>query len=336
MGKQRITYAQFVAQQQSKKLTIKDLIERYVKDMNGTAEQPGIKPIGMGQLYVFRCLARDPIGAVVAEDLTKAQVIDLAKRRRQKVCPATTAHSINALRVLLKYAGAAWDDCENVSDAPVAAASAFMVKHGLIGKSSPRTRVPTDEEIGALLAYYSVEKRAARMTIRMPDLIAAALESTRRISELCRWQYGDIDWDRKDAAGNPTPMYMIRDLKHPTKKLGNHKWFPLTPNLAEIVKMQPRLRPDDPTERVFPFRSKSASASYTVAKKALGINGLRFHDNRRAAITKWLALLKNPHKVKLISGHETTQILERVYDATQPDVIHAELAALTKTDRVPA
>ncbi len=121
---------------------------------------------------------------------------------------------------------------------------------------------------------------------------------------------------------------MVRDLKHPTKKQGNHKTFPLFAELAEIIRMMPRMNPADPTERVFKFKAKSASASYTKAKKDLGIKNLRFHDNRRRAITMWLKRLQSPHKVKLISGHETTQILERVYDATDPVTLHAELAKM--------
>ena len=304
------------------------LIERYIKE----SLLPGMRPLGASHVYSLRGLQRLPIGSKRAGTLRKQDIIAHCQERRAKVVAATVNHDVTALRGVLKYAGAAWDDCEDVSDAPIAAAGAVLTQHGLVGKSTPRTRIPTDAEVTALLNYFRDPKRASRMEIRMPDLIAAALESSRRVSELCRWQHGDIDWTRTDAAGNPTPMYMIRDLKHPTKKLGNHKWFPLTPNLAEIVRMQPRRSPDNPTERVFPFNSKSASAAYTIAKKALGIQGLRFHDNRRAAITKWLALLKSPHKVKLISGHETTQILERVYDATQPDVIHAELAAISRSN----
>ena len=133
--------------------------------------------------------------------------------------------------------------------------------------------------------------------------------------------HGDIDWVRK--------MYWVRNLKHPRFKNGNHKEFAMLDPIPEIFARQPRLRPDDPNERVFPFDSKSVGAKYTLAKKALGIVNLRFHDNRREAITRWLKFLP-PHKVKMISGHETTVILERVYDATDPVTLHAELARMTQ------
>ena len=54
-----------------------------------------------------------------------------------------------------------------------------------------------------------------------------------------------------------------------------------------------------------------------------------FHDIRREATTRWMAKLENPYYVKLITGHEKgSKTLEKVYDATKPDVIHKLLAKL--------
>jgi integrase len=320
--KPRLTYAQFAAARPSG-LTVGALIERYIAEM----DLPGMKPLGPSHRYTLRVMAhRMPIGAKVAAQLRKTDILDMVKALRSDITAATAMQYFTFLRGVLKYAPSAWPDCENVSDAPLAAAKPTLVKFGLIGKSIPRKRIPTEAELDALLAYYTTpNRRGKKRSIRMPDMIAFALGSTRRIGEICRILRSDIDWDRKDAAGNPTPMYMVRDCKHPTRKRGNHKWFALFPELAEIIRMQPAHPTDD---RVFPFNSHSASASYTNAKKRLGIEGLRFHDCRRAAITRWLARLKNPHKVRMISGHENTLILERVYDATDPATGHADLRAL--------
>lgn len=307
--------------------TVSQLIERFIDEMNGTNGQPGIKAMGLSHRYTLRVIERLPIGAKNASDLKKTDVMDMVKELRRSVTASTANQYVCFLRGVLKYAPSAWDDCEDISDASIAAAKPMLVKYQLIGKSAPRKRVATEAELDALLGYYATpNRRGKKRFIRMPDVLAFALASTRRIGEICRIRRPDIDWDRKDADGNPTPMYLVRDLKHPTKKIGNHKFFPLFAELAEIIRLQP-IHPTD--DRVFPFNAKSCSASYTNAKKALGIQGLRFHDNRRLAITRWLAKLKNPHQVKLISGHETTLILERVYDATDPATLHAEVARLT-------
>lgn len=304
------------------------IIERFIREMNGLDTGKPVKPLGLSHLYTLRTLQRAPIGAVRASALTKHQVIDHCKERGKIVKPATVAHDVGYLSGVLKYAPSAWDDCEEVSNAPVLLALPFLAKHEYIGKSIPRKRVPTDDEITLLLNYFSVPPKKDRQNIiKMPDMIAFALVSTRRISEICRITHGDIDWQRK--------MYWVRNLKHPRFKAGNHKEFAMLDPIPEIIARQPRLRPDDPNERVFPYNAKSVGAKYTLAKKALGIVNLRFHDNRREAITRWLKFLP-PHKVKMISGHETTFILERVYDAQKPEGLHAELEAILGKDPKPA
>jgi integrase len=305
------------------------IIERFIADMNS----PEMKPIGPSQLYTLRVIQRSMLGEKSAAKLRKTDVIDYCRELRQRLNHATVNQYLCYLGGALKYAGSAWDDCEDVTEAAIKAARPFLVKHNIIGKGMPRTRVPTDEEIEALLAYYAKPPTHGKARlIPMPEIIAFALASTRRIGEICRIRFDDLDWDRKDEHGNPTPMYMVRDLKHPKKKKGNHKWFPLFPELAEIIRRQPR-RTENPEERVFPYNSKSCSASYTNAKKALGIQNLRFHDNRREAITRWIAKLdKNLRKVRMVSGHENTLILERTYDATDSATLYEDLRKLQQQE----
>jgi integrase len=280
-------------------MTVSDVIQRVIEKM----AEPHMRRHGNTHLYSLKAIQRRPLGKRRPESICEEDIIDYCEaRRKDGVCAATVNQDVTYLSGVFKYARSAWKEGrEGAAKVLVAIETArpFLVKHELIGKSAPRKRVPTDEEVAKLLAYYEAHPGP-----------------------------GEPDRHRTDAAGNPTPMYLIRDLKHPTKKVGNHKSFPLFPELAEIIRRQPRLRPADPTERVFPFSPESVSQSYIAAKKACGIENLRLHDNRRAAITMWLARLKSPHKVKQISGHETTAILERVYDATDPALLHGELARL--------
>ena len=313
-----------------KPMSVGYVIQRFIEEMAG----PHMKAIGESQMCILRVIQRMPLGKVRADELDDEHILTFAKQlrngeygaRKKARSPATVNQYIVYLGGALSFAKSAWRECKAVKAGAITDAKPFLVKNRMIGKSEPRKRVPVGDEIERILAHYETH---TRRRVPMPQIIAFALVSTGRLGEIARIQWGDIDMDRKDADGNDAPMYMVRDLKHPTKKLGNNKSFPLFPELAEIIRMMPRLAPSDPSERVFKFNAKSASASYTVTKKALGITNLRFHDNRRKAITTWLARLKSPHKVKLISGHETTAILERVYDATDPVTLHAELAKLT-------
>jgi integrase len=306
-----------------KPATVAWVIQRVIEDMAAMG-----RTVGASQSYTLRVIQRLPIGSIKAAELTRTHVIDFAKGLRKTRGPSTVNQYVCFLGGALKHAGAAWDDCKDVSDAAVKAVKPFLKKHNLVSKATPRKRIATQEEIAALISYYSTpNKRGKARILPMLDIMAFAKISTRRIGEICRITHGDVDWDRKDDHGNATPMYMVRDLKHPTKKKGNDKWFPMLPGLAEIIQRQPRMTAN-PDERIFPYNSKSCSASFTNAKKELDIKGLRFHDFRRLATTYWLSVLKSPHKVKLITGHETTQILERVYDATNPASVHADLREL--------
>ena len=318
--KPRINYSRFVAQQP----TVAALIERYITEM---ATSPEMKPCGESQTYTLRAMARRPIGEKKASSLTDDDIIVYARGRRKDfvlrttrhITPMTVGKELSCLGVVLKYARSAWrSECKNVSAAPIEDARPFLVARGVISKGEPRSRRPTDEEIQALLDLFAQQEKHRTTKIDMAQVLAFALASTRRLGEICRITWGDIDWKNQ--------TYWVRNLKHPTKKKGNDKEFTLFPELAEIIKRQPRAT-SDPHERVFPYNAKSCSQRFADAKRRLGIVGLRFHDARREAITRWLKTLP-PHEVKQISGHETTQILERVYHRPKATDLGEKVAAM--------
>ena len=284
--------------------------------MDDIAAHPDMKQLGPTHKCSLIAIQRMPFAERMASKLKRQDIIEFMKWRRQEVVAATANQTISMLLGVCKYVSATWEDCEDVANAVLAiqAAKPYLGKHQLVGKSTPRTRRPTDEEIDSLLTYYRLPGRARHMV----DIILFALVSSRRSSEICRITWRDIDFEGG--------TYWVRNLKHPKKKEGNDKKFVLWPELAEIIKRQPKTT----SERVFPFNSKSASASYTVAKKRLKIEGLRFHDNRASAISKWL-LKMPPQDVRLaVSGHNNTHILETVYDRRDP----AEVMKLKYADQM--
>ena len=306
-------------------MKVKDLIDRYIDEM-GTDQHPGIDPLGLSHLYCLRRLKKYAIVEKRAAALTKHDIIDHVKvRRAEGVCGATALHDITFLRGVLKYAPSGWKDCDDVSDACISAALPMLTKHGLVGKSTPRTRRPTDEELHKLIEYLGEQDKHCK--IKVVPCLMFALVSTRRRGEICRLQWGDVDFEKRS--------YMIRDMKHPTKKKGNHKTFTLFDDLALIIKSQPRITAS-PEERVFPYNAQSLGARYTLAKKALGIVNLRFHDNRGEAISRYLQMGLKPHEVRLISGHENTILLERVYDRRDSAYLYDKLAEMKPANQVAA
>lgn len=291
------------------------LIQRYIEEM----EQPGMRPIGRTAIGRLQLLQKWAIGQVEAAKLTKADLIAHCRWRRQSVKPATTMHDLSCIAVVLKYAGAAWPDCDGISDTAIRTAKPFLVKLQLVGKSTPRKRVASDEEKAKLWAYFEERDRKPGVEIKMIPIMAFASISTRRRGEICRIRIPDIDFTRK--------VYLVRDVKNPNGSKGNHKEFPIFPELEELMRAQiATLDPASKDDRLYPYQGNSVGALFCEAKNELGIKNLRFHDFRRLATTHWLKILP-PHKVRQITGHETTVILERVYAAPKAEELVAEVAA---------
>lgn len=301
--KPRLSYANFNARNFATR-SFAWLIQCVMDDV--AVNPTTIRQFGQSALFALKRLQCAPIGSVNVDNLSKHHLIDHCKERRKTVCAATIKQDITALRGVINHAAATFQDCEDLSLAAFEGAKPFLVKNQLIGKSEPRKRRPTDEEIARLLADFAASDALPQTQIKMVPVVAFALASARRRGEIVRITHGDVDYEKK--------VYWVRDLKHPTKKKGNDKCFVLWPELEAIIKAQPRRNPNDLAERIFPFNGESVGKRYIDAKKRLGIVNLRFHDSRRDAISKYL--LKMPAEdVRLtVSGHDNTKILESNYD----------------------
>lgn len=295
--------------------TVANLIQRYIEEM---AE---LKPMGGSHLYILRSLQRAPIGAKRAADLKKSDIIDHCKLRRKTVVPATVNQDITYLRGVLGYAGAAWEDCEDVSPAAITAAKPILNKYQLVGKSRPRDRRPLQSELDALLAGFDEQAKHKQSRIPMRAIVEFSLLSARRISETCRLRWGDVN--------GADMTCIVRDMKDPKNKKGNDHTFPLLGRAWDIVMAQPRMNPTNPDERIFKAVAKSAGAAYTRMKKKLGIVGLRLHDNRREAASRFIeghpsfgGVAHTIPQAMVLTGHKNPNQLIRTYTRVDPKTLH--------------
>lgn len=316
--KSRITYAQFIAQQQKKQLTIAVIISRYMDAMNGTNGEQGIRPLGQSQMYSFGAMKRSSIGKVGAFDLKHHHVIAYARERAITVKPPTIMHDLSDLSVVLKYAGAAWDDCLGLSAEPVKVAKHFLSKHGIAQPSRPRDRRPTPEELETLIWYYHFPPAHGKAReIDMALMTYWQYASGRRISESCRALW--TQWNREEQT------LVVVGMKDPrTRK--KTKTVALTPEAQALLEALWEVR--DPNEpRIFPYNSKSISASYTLAKHRIGINGLRLHDSRRECSSRLVERGYSAPEAILFTGHDSTKIFEKTYMRLKPeDARHGPIA----------
>lgn len=292
-----------------------ELIEKYIAEMALIG-----KPLGGSHEACMRMMAREmPIGQVkvVPFEIKPTHIIEHAKMRkhgfngRRGVIPATINQDLTYLRGPLSYAALGWDMPE-ITPAPIVAAKPFLEKYNLIGKSRPRDRRPTQEEIDTIIAIARERNQHRKTVIPMDVLMEFAIYSGRRLGEICRLRWGDV---------NGADMTVtVRDMKDPKFKKGNDVVTPLLGRAWDIVmeRLPLRKNPDNPDERIFPYNAHSASQAAREIREKAGIKGLRFHDNRREAASRAFEGRLNGRKygvqeVMLITGHKNPQMLMRTY-----------------------
>jgi integrase len=293
--------------------TVAALIERYISEMDG-----GIRPLGGSNRITLRRMQRHWLGTKVAAELDKRHVIDYCRERRKDVCPATINGDLTSLTSVLKYAGSAWEDCENVSDAAISAAKPFLKKHDLLGKSVPRTRRPTADEKQTLEAHFAAQNQHPRTTTDMVRVSKWQRASSRRIGESCALLWRDWLPDERTI--------LVRKMKDPKNRAKRkvvalpHDAQALLFEWAYELDAKPELRNDEP--RILPFNSKTCSQRYTLAKKELKIENLHLHDDRRDRGSRLVEEDGySAEEAIQFTGHETTAIFQRTYMVLNPSLV---------------
>lgn len=307
-----------------KKGTVAWLIQRYLEEV---AANDQMKQIGASQMYLYRRLQqRSPAGSKQAAKLTKADIIAIARWLRQQkvkstsrnVGPATVSQYLSCLGVVLDYAGSGvWDDCVELSSLPIKAARAFLVKHNLVGKSTPRDRRPSTEEIGTLEELGHQRNKNKRTRIDLVKLGRWQIASGRRLGESCRIEWRG--WNELEQT------MLVTKVKDPRRRNKN-KYAALTDEaqfmLYELAWEMNAAGPKawyDPQPRIFPWNAKSASQAYADLKRKAGIQNLRLHDSRGECASRLVESGYSPAQAILVTLHETTTVFERTYMRLRPE-----------------
>lgn len=258
---------------------------------------------------------REGLGDIVARKLTANDVIEHTRRRIRgdhmmangviipACAPATMNVELGYLSELLKLAGPMKG--VKLPHDPVAEAPAVL---RLVGKSKRRDRRPTAEELARLREHFLAA--AWRSTIPMVDIIDFAVLTAKRESEITRLLWSDIDRANRTA--------LLRDAKHPRKKLGNHKRFPLLGEAWDIVERQPQGEVDGP---IFPYNPSSVGTAFTRACAKLRIEDLCFHDLRHKATSRLFEQGYDIPEVAAVTLHESWNELKR-YTQLRPETLH--------------
>jgi integrase len=129
----------------------------------------------------------------------------------------------------------------------------------------------------------------------MDTLIVLALETGMRQGELLSLRMEDIDLVRRTAT--------LSDTKN-----GSERIVPLSSKAVKAIQGMPK----DITGRLFPAMSASnASHMFSSVCKSANIEGLRFHDLRHEATSRFFERGLDMMEVATITGHKTLHMLKR-------------------------
>lgn len=271
-------------------------------------------PWGRTKRADLAALKKATIASRRADQLTRQEFIaHVEARRAGGAGPATAGNDLIWIRTIFKSANAVLGALVPVE--ALNAAADYLRAERIIAKSNQRDRRLRGNEEQRILAHFDLRSRGF---IPMADIVRFALLTSRREAEICRLMRADLEPETKTG--------LLRDVKHPRKKLGNHKRFRMLDEAWAIVARQPVQMvtgPDGkqtPDPRVFPYDPKSISAAFTRAMHLLGIEDLHFHDLRHEATSRLFERGYVIHEVVQFTLHESWQTLKR-YTHLKPEQV---------------
>jgi integrase len=269
--------------------------------------------VGKTKAATFRSLQKHRIGQVKCEDITRLVLTDYANERLKKVSGASVAGDLSIIASLFRWARVGLG-VDIHTDKLIRAVRESLSERGIDTRSQQRERVATDEEIEAICSHIEAKERS-KIPIR--PLLEFIHSSGLRQAEVGRMLWKDVDLVKRSL--------FVFERKHPTAKKSNSQNIPLPPKaLAVLVGLRALIKDEDfdPETKVFECNIRSASTAFARAVKALGIEGLRWHDARHRAISDLINAGLTIPLVAAVSGHKSWASLRR-YSQTNVEDFHA-------------
>ena len=279
-----------------KGVTLKEMIERYLDEMEK------VRPLGKTKRATLLAIAGSYLGQLADSDISSQVLVDYALWRMGVegggVQPQTAGNDLAHLGAVLSIARPAWG--YEVDQHAMADARKVLKKLGYNMKSRERDRRPALAELHKILTYYQEMQGRRRSVINMLKVVGFAIFSTRRLDEITR-----IRWSDLDEAGQ---RVLVRDMKNPGQKIGNDVWCYLPDEAWCILQSMPRV---EGGEEIFPYSPGSISTSWAKACAFLAIEDLHFHDLRHDGVSRLFEMDWDIPRVASVSGHRDWNSLRR-------------------------
>lgn len=270
-------------------VTLGAAIDRYLAEST--------RAMGRTKTQCLRSIKAFSIASKGCGDIERQDYVDFAQELAATgIAPSTVQNYLSHLGAVVAAGRLAWGyplDKQALSDGRAAAKLL-----GVTAKGKSRDRRPTLAELDLLMTHFEDRRARRAENIPLARVVAFAIFSTRRLDEITR-----IAWADLDEAGS---RMMVRDMKNPGEKIGNDVWCDLPAPALKIILATPRT-----AAQIFPYNPKTISSLFTRACKFLEIVDLHFHDLRHEGVSRLFEMGLNIPHVAAVSGHRTWNSLKR-------------------------
>jgi integrase len=269
--------------------TLTAVIDRYTDE--------SIKKIGRTKAQVLRSIKNHDIANKRCSEITSTDVVAFANELIVNVAPSTVGNYLSHLAAVFAITRPAW--AYSLDQTAMKDAFVLAKRLGIASKSRERDRRPPLEELDKIMEYFGERLNRRPSSIPMQKVIGFAIFSTRRLEEITR-----ISWKDLDVEGS---RVLVRDMKNPGEKVGNDVWSDLPPEALQIILSMPKRH-----DEIFPFCGGTVGADFTRACQFLEIIDLHLHDLRHDGISRLFEVGRNIPQGAAVSGHRSWSSLKVV------------------------
>ena len=272
-----------------KNLKLKDLFNKYKFEILPKLKSHKIVT------YKLNFLSRLWLGEIIVVNLTKGHLEQFCKDRKLVVKDGTIKSELMLVKRIFRIASDRWNY-----------GIPFDAFHGieLPSPHKPRTRRASQEELSILISYANKQRNKYISTI-----IQFAVETDMRRSEILKLKWNDVNL--------VTGIASLYDTKN-----GDDRHIPLTKTAIQLLSNLTQSN-----EFVFPISANCLRLAWERCRNKSNIKGLRFHDLRHEAVSRFFEMGLSVPEVALISGHKDVRQLFR-YTHLKPENLIAKYSSI--------
>ena len=275
---------------EASKVTLGNLFSRYISEGKHKKKK-------QWKNEEYRCdqLLKDEISTINLLRFSTKHLANYRDRRLEDVLGPTFNKDFNFISVVVQTALTDWEmylphnPCKIFKREP---------------EGNPRERVLQEHEQTRLL-----EECAASNNTYLKSMVSFSIETSVRQGELLKIKHDHINWKKR--------LLTLFDTKN-----GEDRTIPLSEKAFLILNSLPRQF----DKKMFPMTRDSLKSHFNRAKIRAEIEGFRWHDLRRTAISQMFQIRKfDLPTVQLMSGHKNPSVLLKVYTKLDPEKLVATI-----------